>query len=78
MNQDISLVSDQDLLEELMGRYEHAAIGLERKHKTDNQLGVYKIRWKGSGFMARGLAMAVIADINNYCDDHAEKPDEDD
>lgn len=73
----LSLVPTDALIEELFHRYEHGVIGLERATKTDAKVGSYKIRWKGSGFIAQGLACCLIDDINAYRVENEDPGDED-
>lgn len=63
---DLSLTSLDDMMTEILSRYEHGVIGLERADKVDAKLGDYKVRWKGNPFMALGLADFIKADVNRY------------
>ncbi len=68
MNTDLSLVTTDDLIEELKGRCDNCAFVLEAGH-TENDLGLATI-WNGSPFACLGLLdflrHAIKQDIRIY------------
>lgn len=78
MSEDLKFISTEDLVDELLSRCETGVIGLSRPHKTEADLRTYKLRWKGNGFVAAGVASAIIDDINLYRRENEDKINEDD
>lgn len=57
MNTDLAFATDNELIEELFGRFEHAVL-CGMKLPTDDKYVVYR-RWKGNTMTCCGLANAV-------------------
>jgi len=75
---DLSLVSTDDLLEELMNRYQTSAIGLWRPHKSDETKAICKTRWHGDTFVAMGLCSGIQHELGQHQMNNGEESDDDD
>lgn len=65
-NEDLGLVQTSDLINELLGRYQHAVFAGIALMTTDGDFGVQHIRrkWKGNNVTCQGLCWTLA----NACD----------
>ena len=69
--QDLKLTPTEDLLDEVLSRFEHAVFGGMRCDEHAPETCSYKRRWKGNIATCMGLALKITYDANGEWEEDA-------
>jgi len=73
----LELVSTQDLVDELAGRYESVVIAGSTPARADGMIAMTRINWKGDAHVCLGLATRVTHQINVFLENQPEAEHDD-